>query len=192
MEKKITYFENPGQENTAQAISLAVDYAKENSIKKIIIASSTGESALELRKKASDLEIIDVVYSEAVSYKDTLRKFHENQKILEKNNIKVVRCTHSFSGVEKCVAQRYKGVSVNALIADVLKLFSEGIKVAVEAAMMAADVGAVKKEPVLVLGGTSHGVDSCLLVEPSTTSNFFEFSILEIICMPRFGGLAHG
>ena len=53
--------------------------------------------------------------------------------------------------------------------------------------------GTIKqKEPILALGGTSHGVDTCLLVEPSTTSKFFEFGILEIICIPKVGGLTHG
>jgi hypothetical protein len=192
-EKKITYFEQPGEINTEKTIELAVKYAKENRINTIIIGSATGKSALSLKEKAPGLNIIDVVYSAAVPYKDAIQAFEKNKKKLEEKGIIVVRCTHAFSGIDKCVFKKYSSATPHVLISDTLKLISEGTKVAVESALMAADVGAVKpKEQVLAIGGTSDGVDTCLLVEPSTTSNFFDFGIFEIICIPRYRGLFHG
>ena len=192
-EKKITYFKEPGEHNTEKTIELAVDYAKQNDIKTIVIGSATGASALKLKEKAPDLEVIDVTYSEGVSFKETLEEFKKNQKELEEKGIKIVKCTHAFSGIDKCIFKKFGTTTPIIIIAETLKLISEGTKVAVESALMAADVGSVKqKEPILALGGTSHGVDTCLLVEPSTTSKFFEFGILEIICIPRHGGLTHG
>jgi hypothetical protein len=190
--KEITYFKKPGKENTEKTLDLAIEYAKKNNINTIVISSSTGASALKLKEKAPNLDIIDVTYSEAVSYKETLEEFKKNKEKLKENNIKIVKCTHSFSGIEKTLFKRYNTMMPNMLIADTLKLISEGVKVAVESVLMAADTGAIEqKKQILALGGTSHGVDTCLLVEPSTTSNFFEFGILEIICIPKHGGLAH-
>ncbi len=191
--KEITYFTEPAEDNTDKAIELAVDYAEQNKIKKIVIASSTGTSALQLKKRASDLIVVDVTYSEAVSYEDKLKEFEKNRKKLENAGVEIVKCTHAFSGVEKALFKRYKSMMPQLLIADTLKLISEGVKVAVESALMAADVGAITpNENVLVLGGSGRGVDTCLLVKPSTTSNFFDFGILEVICMPRYSGLVHG
>jgi hypothetical protein len=191
--KQITYFDKAGEENTNKTLDLAIEYAKSNNIKTIILSSSTGKTALELKKLAPDIEIIVVTYSEAVAYKDKLEKFENNRKDIEAAGIKIVKTTHAFSGIDKCVFKKYNSLTPNVLIADTLKLISEGTKVAVECALMAADAGTIKqKQQILALGGTSHGVDTCLLVEPSTTSNFFEFGILEIICMPKIGGLTHG
>ncbi len=192
-EKKITYFTEPGEKNTDKTIDLAIKYAKENNIKTIVIGSATGASALKLKEKAPELEVIDVTYSEAVSYEETLEAFRKNKEKLEEKDIKIVKCTHAFSGIDKCLFKKFGGPTSSVLISETLKLISEGTKVAVESALMAADVGAIKaKEQVLALGGTSHGVDTCLLVEPSTTSKFFEFGIVEIICIPKVRGLAHG
>jgi hypothetical protein len=191
-EKKIVYFKEPGEQNTDKTLELAAEYAKAGNIKAIVIGSVTGASALKLKDLASDIEVIDVSYSEAAPYKKALETFEKNKERLEEKGIKLVKCTHAFSGIDKTVFKKYSSATPHVLISDTLKLISEGTKVAVECALMAADVGAIRqKEPVLAIGGTSEGVDTCLLVEPSTTSNFFEFGILEIICIPRYGGLFH-
>ncbi|MBW2988737.1 hypothetical protein KY358_00300 [Candidatus Woesearchaeota archaeon] len=192
-EKKIIYFKKPGEKNTEKTLELAAEYAKQNSINTIVIGSARGESALKLKERCPGLDIVCVAYSEAVSYKETLDAFRKNRPLLEEKGIRVVRCTHAFSGIGKSLSNKFNHLTPNMIIAETLKLISEGVKVAVESALMAADTGAVqKKEPILAIGGTSHGVDTCLLVEPSTTSDFFNFGILEIICIPRYGGLAHG
>jgi hypothetical protein len=191
-EKKIVYFTKPGEHNTDKTLELAVKYAKENTIKTIVIGSATGTSALKLKEKASELDVVDVTYSEAVSYEDELEEFKKNKNKLEDAGIKIVKCSHAFSGVEKSLFKRYESMMPQILIADTLKLVSEGVKVAVECVLMAADVGAVSsKENVLALGGSGSGVDTCLLVKPTTTSNFFKLGILEIICMLRYSGLVH-
>jgi len=191
--KQITYFEKPGKDNTQKTLELALNYAKENKINTIVLSTSTGETALKLRKLDKDIEIIAVTYSEAVAYKDKLELFEKNREELEKNNIKIVKSTHAFSGIDKCMFKKFGSTSTHVIISETLKLISEGTKVAVECTLMSADAGIIsQKQEILALGGTSRGVDTCLLVSPSTTGNFFEFGILEIICMPRVGGLAHG
>ncbi|MBU0614795.1 MAG: hypothetical protein KJ601_01775 [Nanoarchaeota archaeon] len=192
MKKDITYFEKPGEENTEETLKLAVQYAKANNIKTIVIGSARGVSALKLKDMAPDLEIIDVAYSPGVSYKETLAEFEKNKTKIEQAGIKIIQCTHAFSGIDKCIFKKYGTLTPNVLISETLKLISEGTKVAVECALMAVDTGALRqKQPILALGGTHQGVDTCLLVEPSSTSNFFDLGILEIICMPRYGGLVH-
>jgi len=193
MKKQITYFDRPGKENTDETLKLALEYAKNNNIKKILLSTDTGETALKLRELDKDIEIIAVTYSEAVDYKDMLEQFEKNRESLIQNNINIVKGTHAFSGIDKCLFKKLGTTSTQVIISETLKLISEGTKVAVECALMAADAGTIpQKQEILALGGTSRGVDTCLLVSPSTTSNFFEFGILEIICMPRIGGLAHG
>jgi len=190
--KEIVYFKEPGKANTEKTIELALAYSQNNNINTIVIASSTGNTALKLKEKVPDLNIICVTYSDAVKYKDKLEEFQKNKSLLEEKGITIVKSIHALSGIEKSLTAKYCSMMPATLIADILRLFSEGVKVCVESSMMAVDTGAVKeKEKTLVMGGSHEGCDTCLLVEPSCTSKFFEFGILEIICIPKHSGLLH-
>jgi hypothetical protein len=65
-------------------------------------------------------------------------------------------------------------------------MFSQGVKVCVEIAVMALDSGLVPPgEKVIAIGGTGRGADTALVVVPAHSQNFLETRILELICMPR-------
>ena len=64
MEKKIVYFKKPGKQNTDETLKLAVERATELGIRYLVVASSTGKTALkalELARKAG-IEFIVVTY----------------------------------------------------------------------------------------------------------------------------------
>ena len=64
----------------------------------------------------------------------------------------------------------------------------QGFKVAVEAALMAADQGALPlKKEALALGGSASGADTALILAPVCSSAFFDLRIREVVCMPRSG-----
>ena len=45
MEEKIVYFEEPGTGNTDKTLNVAIERAKDRGINKIVLASTTGETA---------------------------------------------------------------------------------------------------------------------------------------------------
>ena len=47
MEAKTVYFERPGQENTGEVLRIAGQRAKELGIKKVVVASTRGETAAQ-------------------------------------------------------------------------------------------------------------------------------------------------
>ena len=67
------------------------------------------------------------------------------KKDLIARGIHVISATHALSGVERAVAKKHQGVYPALLIADTLRLFGQGTKVAVEVSIMAADSGALRK-----------------------------------------------
>jgi hypothetical protein len=97
----------------------------------------------------------------------------------------IVTGSHALSGIERSVAARYSGVYPVILIADTLKLFGQGTKVAVEVAVMAADAGALSGRDIIAIGGTGRGADTALVLKPTHQNNFFDLRIREIICKPR-------
>ena len=75
---------------------------------------------------------------------------------------------------------------VDEIIANVLRLFGAGVKVACEVTCMATDAGLVRaNEDVVGIGGTSDGADTAILVKATNTHTFFDIRIREIICKPR-------
>lgn len=62
MKKSITYFENSGEENTDELISLVKDRLKGSNIKYVAIASASGESAIKLANALEDVTIINVTH----------------------------------------------------------------------------------------------------------------------------------
>ncbi len=66
--------------------------------------------------------------------------------------------------------------------ASVLRLFYAGVKVTVEVTLMAADAGIIPiDQEVMVIGGSSRGADTAIIIQPANTTNFLDLDIHEII-----------
>jgi uncharacterized protein len=187
IEKKIYYFEKKGPVNTARTLEIALDCSMDQDIKKIVVASSTGETALNLRKKAGgSVEIIAVTYSAGSRFREEVEGFNKNQQSLIDNGIKIVRGLHAFSGVERSFEGKYKSgfIPLN-IVSDTLRIFSQGVKVCVEISVMAAEHGLITPDEYIVaIGGSGTGADTALLLKPAYAANIFETRIKSILCMP--------
>ncbi|AEA46370.1 pyruvate kinase alpha/beta domain-containing protein [Archaeoglobus veneficus] len=188
MEKKIVYFEKPGEQNTDDTLRLAVERARELGIKYLVVASSTGETAmkaLELARSAG-LELVVVTYHRGF-YEEGKDSMHpEIEEKLRKEGVTIVRQSHILSGLERSISRKLGGASRTEAIAEALRaLFGHGLKVCVEITIMAADSGAIPIEEVVAVGGRSSGADTAVVVRPAHMNNFFDMQIREIICMPR-------
>jgi hypothetical protein len=65
----------------------------------------------------------------------------------------------------------------------------QGMKVAVEVAMMAADAGLLPTDgEALALGGAGEGADTALVVTPRCSAEFFGLCVHEVVCLPRRTG----
>ena len=96
-------------------------------------------------------------------------------------------CSHALSGVGRSITGKFGGVSHVEVIAHTLRLFgTDGIKVAVEVAVMAADAGLVPTDrEIIACGGTAGGADTAIVLKAAHMNNFFDLEIREIIAKPR-------
>ena len=97
----------------------------------------------------------------------------------------MVAASHALSGLERSIAKKHSGVYPVLIMADTLRLFGQGIKVAVEVAVMAADAGALTGNDIISIGGSGRGADAALVLKPAHQNNFFDMRIREVICKPR-------
>ena len=185
MEKTVMYFEKPGKSNTDQTLALAAQRAKELSINEVVMASTTGFTAYKA------IDIFDGCRLTAVTYHSGFKEPFKNsisddvKADLQNKGVTVIAASHALSGLERSIAKKHSGVYPVLIMADTLRLFGQGIKVAVEVSVMAADAGALTGNDIIAIGGSGHGADAALVLKPAHQNNFFDMRIREVICKPR-------
>lgn len=189
MERKfITYFEEQGNDYTDDLIRAVKDKLDASgNINTILIASSTGQSALKLYGSLGDnVKIINVTHHIGFSGQNESDISEDMVKKLESVGIKTYCGCHAFSGAARGVTNKYGGFSPLDVVADTLRMFSHGIKVAAEISIMAADAGLVPVgEKIIAIGGRGHGIDSAVILTPVNAKNLFDLKFHEIIAMPK-------
>ena len=188
MEKSITYFEKEGEDYTDELISLVKQRLDESDeIRYILIASASGASALKLADAIEgDTQIINVSHHAGCSGPNELDITDEMIDELEEKGVDTFIGSHAFSGVGRGITNKLGGINPPDIIADTLRMFSHGVKVACEISIMAADAGLIPvDEEIIAVGGRAHGVDTALVLTPANMTNVFDLNIHEIIAMPR-------
>jgi Uncharacterized conserved protein len=179
------YFARSGAGNTEKTLEAIAQRANELGIKKIIIPTYSGKSALAAAKIIPPAKIVAVTTaagfekSNVQAMKDTIR-----QKLMSLG-IPVLTCTHAFGGVGRSVRKKLNSYQIDEIIAYTLRIFGQGTKVAIEAALMAADAGHVRtNEDIISTGGSGSGLDTALVLRPVNASSFLDMKVREFICKP--------
>ena len=178
------YFDNVGKSNTDKTLELALRTAKERGIKHIVVASTSGETALKLSRN-TDINIICVSHVNGFKTKGVNSMNESIKEELEENGVKVLTTTHVLSGAERGLSNKFGGISPVEVIAYTLRMFGQGVKVCVEVSIMALDSGLIPyNEKVIAIGGSGTGADAAIIIRPSHASSILETKIDEIICKP--------
>jgi hypothetical protein len=191
VQKSICYFEAPGPANTADAIRFAIARAQELGIKKIVVASTSGDTAIKCFNalRGTGLRLVVVTHVVGFSKPGEWEFDEKTADSLQKNGVRIVTGTHALSGLERALSrsQKVTGGSRTEAIAEALRrVVAVGLKVAVECVLIAADNGAVRvDEEVVALGGTYSGADTVCVIRPAHTASFFDLQVREIVAMPR-------
>ena len=185
-EVKTVYFERPGKENTDETLRLARDRADQLGIRDIVLASYTGYTALKAVEVFEGYNL--VIVAGVVGYREPNqdRLPPEVRNKIEAGGGKIVRAAHAFGTLGRAVNRRFGVIQVDEIIAHVLRLFSQGVKVGCEVACMAVDAGLISAgEDAIAIGGSGGGADTAIVLKPSNTHTFFDTRVLEIVCRPR-------
>jgi len=187
MESKTVYFENPGGENSDETLRIARQRAEELGIKTIVVASTRGETAVKAMDVFKGLRVIVVSHVTGFREADTQEFTEENRQMVESKGGVIVTTTHAFFGVSRAMRNKFNTVAIGDIIADVLRIFGQGLKVACEITLMAADAGLVRTdEQVISIAGTSRGADTAIVLTPVNAHNFFDLKVKEVLCKPHF------
>jgi len=208
---EVKYFDSPSyvDDHSDEVLDLVKQWASVKGIRRVVVASSTGKSALKAARllRGIDIELIVVSDRAGVSFKpdDLYKEWAERLKaekvqeyrsglfwrpeVLEQLKAigvnKILVATELFRGINVP-----GGTNINSIVAEVLYKLSIGIKVCVEIAIMACDAGYVELgEDTIAVAGSGTGLDSAIVISAAHSDEMFDkdkgFKIREVICKPR-------
>lgn len=187
MEARIVYFNEPGRQNTDEVLRLARRRAEELGIKSILVASTTGDTAVKAVEVFNGARVVVVSHFTGMKGPNTQEFTEENrQKVLSAGGT-VLTATHLFSGLGRAMRKKFSMYLFEETVANTLRIFGQGMKVVCEITLMAADAGLVRTdEDAIAIGGTSRGADTAVVLRPVNSEDFFDLRVREILCKPLF------
>ena len=175
-------------ENTERALAIAVDEALRLDTFMLVATTSGDAAAAALaaaREKGAEKRLIVISSVFGSRGPDLNGMTAERKKELDDANVRIITAAHVLSGAERAMSTRFKGIYPSEIIAHTLRMFSQGVKVAVEIAAMALDAGAIPHgKPIVAVGGTGRGADTAVVLTPAYTQDIFATKIHEILCKP--------
>ncbi len=182
---KITYFAQPGMENTERTLALARERAEALDIDTILVATTSGATAVRTAELFPDLEVVAVTHSTGFREPGAQQLEAKHRATLVAHGVHLLTTTHAFGGVGRAVRKKLDTYQVEEIIAYTLRCFGQGMKVVAEIALMAADAGLAPVDRlVMAIAGTGRGADTAVVLIPTHAQTFFELEFAEIVCMP--------
>ncbi|MFP3896554.1 MAG: pyruvate kinase alpha/beta domain-containing protein [Anaerolineales bacterium] len=187
--KRITYcFERSGPQNTDETLEIALERAQALGITQAVVASSHGETAQKahqiLAPHGIEITVITLCHGfESLGWCMT----EETKEELRDMGLHVVTGIHALGdGVGSAFSEKHGGRTIPEIVRDTLYRFSQGMKVAVENVLMAADAGYLNMdEEVISIAGTGSGADTAIVCKPAHPRTFFDLEIREVLAKPR-------
>lgn len=181
------YFETRGPKNTGALLQRAAERAAELKLSKVVIASRSGrtaEGALE-HFNPEKYTVIVVSYVMGFAEANQQQMSEETRADLEARGVKIITAAHAFGGVGRGVRNKLGTFQVDEIMAHTLRMLSQGVKVGVEIALMAADRGFVRTdENILTIAGSGKGADTAMVVQPANSHHCLDLKVREIIAKP--------
>jgi len=187
MKRQVEYFPEGGEKFTEDCLRITKNLIKEG-YKHIVVASTTGATGLKFVENfaGEDINLVVVTHSSGFRNPNQSEISEDIRKKIEKLGGKVYTGTILTHSLETALANQHQGVYPTILIAQTLRRFSQGVKVACEIVMEACDAGLIPEgEEVIAAGGTGRGADTVCLIKSACSKRFLELRVLEILAKPR-------
>jgi len=194
VKRQVYYFNEPGEGDTQLVIEAVSQRLEAGGVDKVIVASDSGETAA---KFAANLKGKAELF--CVSGGPGRRARGEEWPCLkqelkqEMERLGVVIIDRAPSVFHSSVLETAEGVGAfpERLMKETLYCFGQGMKVAVEVALMAVSSGYVAPyQDVIAVGGSGTGADTAIVLRATYPSVLFDkdpskkMEIKEIIAMP--------
>jgi len=171
---------------TKEVLQHAKKYAIEQGISEVVVATTRGKTGvLAADLFPDDLKIVAVTHSTGFKKTGEQELTDENRKKMEQKNVSIFTGPMIFHTWNDYYRKKQGTVTPTTMIADTLRLFGQGTKVAVEIVAMATDAGLISEGPVLSIAGTGYGADTVLLITATNSKYLMDMQIQDVIAKPK-------
>ena len=188
MELKTLVFEKGGKQNTDATLQIAKERALALGIRQVVVASTHGYTARKAQAlfAPEGIQVIAVTICHGYESEGWAMSVQE-RAALQELGVTVHTGIHALGdGVGSAFSDKYGGRMLEEIVRDTLYRFSQGMKVAVECLLMAADAGLLDTgQEVIAIGGTGSGADTAIVCKPAHPRTFHELEIREVLAKPR-------
>jgi hypothetical protein len=188
MELKTLLFAEPGPGNTEATLQIARERALALGIKQAVVASTHGDTARKAHALLTPegIKVIAVSIAHGWESKGWTMSGQTKAELAELG-ITVHTGIHALGGtVGAAFSEQHGGQSPEEIVKVTLYRFSQGMKVAVECTLMAADAGLLDmSQEVMAVAGAGSGADTAIVCKPAYPRAFHELEIREILAKPR-------
>jgi hypothetical protein len=180
-EERIVYFLEKGPVCTDTMLNVAKERADARGITSIVVASTRGATGVKASEVFKGYNVVVVTHSVGFRDPNVQELTEANRKALQANGAKILSTTHALGGVGRAVRRKFDTMQVDEIIANTYRVFGEGMKVAVEIVLMAADAGLIRTDEDVIAVGK---YDTAIVVRPANAQDLFAVNVKEILCKP--------
>ena len=169
--RTILYLAKAGTANTDALLRAARSRGDALGVRQIVVASTHGFTAHRAQAAfaGTGVEVIAVTIAASYAAEGWTMTDAERAR-LRRAGVTVLTGTHALSGG---LADGLDAPGVQGTASKVLYRFCQGMKVAVEVVLMAADAGLLDmRREIIAVGGTGEGADTAIVVKPAYTRTF--------------------
>lgn len=171
---------------TVEVLKQAKTFAIERNINDIVVASTSGSTGVKAANIFDEETFNLVVVGHSTGFSETNEQelTEQHRKKIEAQGGTIFIGPMIFHNINTSIRAK-AGFSPHDLVADVLRLFGQGTKVALEDVFMACDAGLIDSgKDVISIAGTGSGADTALLIHASNSKDMFESRIREVLIKP--------
>jgi hypothetical protein len=190
----VYYFSEPGKDNTELVLEAVTKAVERRGIRDIVVASTSGKTALTFAKALED-EARIICVSESSYRREWGSSFPcMDQKVKEKLESMGVIVLDKIPYIlhnSLYESSDYSIPSPETTFRDTLYAFGQGMKVAVEVVLTAVDCGVLEPyKYVIGVGGSGQGADTGIVLRSTYPATVFakekekKLEIREILAMP--------
>lgn len=171
---------------TKEVLQAAKTYAKDTNIKDIVIATTTGETGVQAANvfDTDRFNLVAITHSTGFKNPGEQELQEKNKNKMEEQGVHVFTGPMVFHSWNDYYRKKHQTHTTTTIIADTLRMFGQGMKVAVEIAAMAADAGLTPAGPVLAIAGTGSGADTVVLIDAENSRRLLDMRIKDIVAKP--------
>jgi hypothetical protein len=183
--KMVLYFNVPGDVNSAETLKAAKERADELNIRDIVVASTRGTTGLMAVDMFKGYNVVVVSHVTGMKEPNTNELDDLFAEKIKAQGGRIVTAAHTFSGVNRAIQVKFNTMYPAGIVAQILRLFGQGMKVVVEITTMAADAGAIPTgKDVIAIAGSGKGADTAVVIKSASSHNLFDIVVKEIIAKP--------